>query len=276
MVALYFLGWLIVVFAQDNTVELPTNSTLGTNVTTYNPLKRLIFLTNWGFLIWTGYLLVAAMACTVKMVFWVWSTAHGKREPEVDPADHLQSVVVKWSEDRVGWYQKVQWVLYSLAVPLQFAVVILYWGIILPYSSNIYTAINFHVHLVGGVFAAIDLLTSGVLVSVYHMYCIIFLGILYIVFSSVYDVYGGTSIWEDPFIYAILDYTGNPGLAVGVAIGTVFAFTPVVYLATYALAGVRRWLVHKCRARCCCDCSNTSKAGEESIVPLKEPPSGNV
>ena len=283
IVALYFLGWLIFLFADDTTVVVTSNSNNGTNgtndttnVITYNTLKRLIFLTNWGFLTWSVYLFIAAAACTMKMVLWIWNTAHGRREPEVDPADHLHSVVVTWSEDRVAWYQKVHWVVYTAVIPLQFAVVILYWTIILPFTSNIYNALNFHVHLLNGVFAAVDLLTSGILVSIYHMYGIIFIGVMYVLFSGIYDAFGGTNVREDPYIYNVLDYTGAPGLAVGLAIATVFVFVPILYLIIYALAAARRWLSQKCRASCYDDRSNTSDIGTESVVPLEKIDSGHV
>ena len=268
IVALYFLGWLITLFAIDTTTVLPSSNGTNATVITYHPLKRLIFLTNWGFLTWNVYLFIAAVACTVKMVFWVWNTVHGKREPELDPADHLHSVVVTWSEDRVAWYQKVQWVFYTAIIPLQFAVVILYWTIILPFTSNIYNALNFHIHLLNGVFAAIDLFTSGVVVSIYHMYGIVSIGIIYVIFSGIYDAFGGTNVREEPYIYNVLDYTGGPGLAVGLALATVLVFVPILYLITYGVAALRRWLTHKYRAKCCYDDYRTSDIGE-SVVPLK-------
>ena len=271
IVALYFLAWLIFLFADNTITVLPFSN--GTNVTviTYHPLKQLIFLTNWGFLTWTVYLFVAAVSCTVKMVFWIWNTCHGKREPEVDPAEHLDFVVVKWSEDRVAWYQKVQWIVYAAVIPLQFAVVILYWTIILPFTSNIYNALNFHIHLLNGVFAAIDVLTSGILVSIYHVYSIVIIGIFYVLFSGIYDAFGGTSIREDPYIYRVLDYTGSPGSSIGLAVSTVFVFVPILYLIMYAVVAVRRWLAHKCRARWYYDSTSSSTNGiAESVVPLKQ------
>ena len=205
--------------------------------------ELLAALTIWGFIVWVVYLIVAAAACTVKMAFWIWSTAHGRREPEVDPADHLQSVVVGWSEDRVAWYQKAQWVLFVLAVPLEVGIMVLYWSLLSASDPDKNSVFNYHVHMVGGLVALIDVFTSGIVMSVYHVYLLLVCSIIYSVFNRVYyDVTGR-------IIYPVLNYATNPGQAAVVIVGTIFVFMPLLYLLIYSISAARRWLVHRCRPR---------------------------
>lgn len=228
MVALYFLGWLIYVFVAAREPKS----------------KLLIFLTIWGFIVWTLYLLVAAMSSTVKMGFWIWNTALGEREPELDPADHLQSVVVTWSEDRVAWYQKVHWVLFILGVPVQICVMLLYWTLLSGMDANRESAENYNLHLLGGLIGLIDVFVSGVILSLYHLYLVIGYGCVYTVFTGIYYAANGTNPRGDRYIYPILDYGNNPGTSAAVGIATSLVVVPLIYLLTYGISVVRRWLAH--------------------------------
>ena len=244
--ALYFLGWLIAVFAESGALDLTANTTQSANGTARgHHLPPLVFLTIWGFIVWVVYLLVAAMACTVKMVFWVWSTAHRKREPEVDPADHLQSVVVKWSEDRVAWYQKVQWVLFVLGVSLEVGIMVLYWTLLSSGDPGRNSVGNFHVHLIGGLVGLIDVVTSGIVLSLYHVYLLFVCSITYAIFSRVYyDITGN-------IIYPVLDYANRPVQAAVIDVVTIFLFMPLLHLLLYSISAVRRWLIYRCRPNVC-------------------------
>ena len=203
--------------------------------------ELLAALTIWGFTIWVVYLIVAAAACTAKMVFWIWNTVNGRREPELDPDDHLDSVVVKWSEDRVAWYQKVQWFLFVLGVSLEVGIMVLYWSLLSADDEDRNSVFNYHLHMIGGLVALIDLFTSGIVMSVYHIYLLVVCSIIYSVFNRVY--YDATG----RIIYPVLDYATNPGQAAVVVVGTVFVFMPLQYLLLYFISAARRWLVHRCR-----------------------------
>lgn len=203
--------------------------------------ELLAALTIWGFIIWVVYLMVAAAACTAKMVLWIWNTVNGRREPELDPDDHLDSVVVKWSEDRVAWYQKVQWLLFVLGISLEVGIMVLYWSLLSADDENRNSVFNYHLHMIGGLVALIDLFTSGIVMSVYHVYLLFVCSIIYSVFNRVY--YDATG----RIIYPVLNYATNPGQAAVVVVGIVFVFMPLLYLLLYFISAARRWLVHRCR-----------------------------
>ena len=226
IVALYFLGWLIFVF-----VNVPN-------------AKLLIFLTIWGFITWVLYLLVAALSSTAKMVLWIWKTAHGRKEPELDPADHLNFVVVTWAEDCVAWYQKVHWVLFAIAIPVQICIMVLYWTLLSSMDPNRESAENYNLHLLGGLVGLVDIWVSGIVLSIYHLYWGMVYGCVYTVFSGIYYAANGTNIRGDPYIYPILDYGNMPGLSVGIVLATSFIIVPLIYLLMYALGAGRRWLAH--------------------------------
>ena len=229
IVTVYFLGWFAYVF-----VAVPQ-------------AKLLIFLTIWGYITWVLYLLVAALSSTVKMVFWIWNTVHGKREPELDPADHLHSVVVTWSEDRVAWYQKVQWVLFVMGVPVQICIMVLYWTLLSSQDPHRESPENYHLHLLGGLVGLLDIFVSGIVLSIYHLYWGILYGCTYSVFTGIYYAANGTNIGGDRYIYPILDYGRNPGISAGIVLATSFVVVPLIYLFAYAISAGRRWLAHRYR-----------------------------
>ena len=206
--------------------------------------KLLIYLTIWGFIAWTLYLLVAAMSSTVKMGFWIWNTARGRREPELDPADHLNSVVVTWSEDRVAWYQKVHWVLFIIGVPVQICIMLLYWTLLSHLDPNRDSAENYNVHMLGGLVGLVDVFVSGIILSVYHLYLVVAYGCAYTVFTGIYFAANGTDPRGNPYIYPILDYGNNPGTSSAIALATPLVIVPLIYLLVYGISLVRRWLAH--------------------------------
>ena len=261
IVALYFLAWLIYVFAA---VQEP---------------KLLIFLTIWGFITWVLYLLVAALSSTVKMVFWIQKTLRGRRESDLNPADHLHSIVVTWSEDRVAWYQKIHWVLFVMAIPLQICIMVLYWTLLSSLDPNRESADNYNLHLLGGLVGLVDIFASGIVLSIYHLYWGVVYACVYSAFTGIYYAADGTNINGRPYIYPILDYGRNPGTSAGIVLATSLVVMPLIYVLVYAIIAGRRWLAHRYQLwlyRCLHSSFERDSEAETHPVPLEEESSFNV
>ena len=60
-------------------------------------------------------------------------------------------------------------------------------------------------------------------IRLHHAWVPYIFGIIYIIFTITYWRLGGTGKNGEAYIYPILDYSGNPGLAAGTIIGLFFA-----------------------------------------------------
>ena len=231
ILALYFLPWLIV-----RAVE-------------FDHITYFLYLTDWAIIIWVLYLLIAASASTVKYIFHMYAIVVGKNDvnptsendPESDTEDSSpESIYLNWREDNIAWYQKIHWVFFNIALPLEVGVTFLYWSLLhqpgFPISGT-----NVNHHLMPGVIAVIDIWAVGIVLNIYHVYMIIVLEVIYGIFTLIYWAAGGVDFVGNTYIYYYLDYTNNPGLAAGTLIGCFFFF-PFLYLVLYGINLLRRWL----------------------------------
>jgi hypothetical protein len=226
----------------------------------FSPAYLFIYLTIWGFILWTLYLLISASASTAKMIFWIVAFCKGRgntnererTEEDANEVDERGYEVVSWGDDRIAWYQKVQWVFYQLGPILQIAILLLYWSLLFHTMTpaQVYNAENFNVHMTGGVMAVVDIIANGIPISIYHVYIPFTFGVVYSVFTGVYYAAGGTDPYGNPFIYPTLNYEAAPGASAGIVIAVTFLFLPLLHVGMYALSCFRRWLSYHLRLWC--------------------------
>lgn len=239
IIALYYLAWLVFLFSDLNV----------------STAYQLIYLTIWGFITWSLYLLISAVSCTFKIFLCIIQTCRRRNGgngwnshmAEPNEEEEISYEVVSWEDDQVAWYQKVQWVFFTLGATMQISIVILYWSLLFPLkeSPEVYNAPNLNTHLSGGIVAIIDTFVNGITISIYHVYWPIIYGIVYLVFTGVYYVGGGTDPQGNAYIYYLLDYNTDPGRAVGASLASAFILVPLVHTALYLLSCLRRWLASR-------------------------------
>ncbi len=92
----------------------------------------------------------------------------------------------------------------------------------------------------------IDFTVCGMPVRLHHAWVSYIYGIIYILFTIIYWRLGGTGGNGKPYIYPILDYSGNPGLAagtilgLGVAIFLIHAFWTGLYILKQKIYGTQK------------------------------------
>ena len=227
-----------------------------------------IYMTNWGMLTWVLYLIVSALSCTVKFTFDMYARIKGNNSvnTEVELAerkdvesgntatDHSNvNIYDDWRTDNVAWYQKIHWVLYNNSIPIEIGIAIIYWALLYEPSADmtsIAIGVNFNTHLTPALIALLDVWISGIILNIYHFYIILLYGVVYGAFSLIYFAAGGMDQEGNRYIYSILDYGGNPGLAAGVLLGSVFVFFPFCYVLCYLITLPRRWLSSKLHQSC--------------------------
>ena len=159
---------------------------------------------------------------------------------------------VTWSEDELSWYQKVHWVMFQMALLIQLGILILYWALLFENDNPMtkYHPANFHVHLLGGIMSLVDVGVSGVIISIYHIYIGMIYGSVYSIFSGIYYAAGGKGINGTDYIYPVLDYSTNPGQAVGLDFIVLLVLLPAMHCSIYAFSLLRRWAVYHFRRHC--------------------------
>ena len=160
-------------------------------------------------------------------------------------------------KDGTVWYQKVQWLLFTIGTEAAIAVSILYWALL--YRGGTIGHVNIATHTLNGIIALVDIGITGVPVRILHfVYPVIFCS-SYSVFTGVYYGAGGTNVFNQTYIYPVLDYESSPGLASGVIVGVSLVFCPLIHLIVWGLYLAREGLLHLLKHACCKRCLDDEK-----------------
>ena len=198
----------------------------------------MIYLSNWGYLIWMAYLLSAAVAVTLNFIrAWtcpqvVYFPRQRSTSPETRPDPHNASgrCSCRGVTDHTNFCDKLTWFLYLIGGEVAVLIAILFWTT--QYSTSGATGpVSFHLHLINAVAALVDLWISGVPVYLLHFVYIQLFAATYVSFTGVYYTFNDTMA-----IYPVLDYHSNPGLAAGLVVGVVLfgaVFVHILFLAQY-------------------------------------------
>ncbi|XP_047985609.1 protein rolling stone-like [Leguminivora glycinivorella] len=199
----------------------------------------LVYLTTW------GIIMVFAMAASG---LYVSLCAAKKMIPEVG---------------KPPWYVMLYWVLFNISVSLAIVVTLLYWRLLSENASKYgiherYFWLETSLHGFNAVLVLIELFASRTPVRLAHIYQPLLLGVVYTIFSKIYQKAGGTGAHGEPYIYKFLDWS-EPQVTLQTTIGVALMII-VLYVFLWALAFVRDWL-----SRLCC---STKQPIIEHIVPI--------
>jgi len=165
-----------------------------------------IFLTHWMLTIQTIY-------------FWlIWWTSR--------QADLMESGVKPKSAE-MPCYAKTAWVLQDIAIPGTFLVFVLYWALVVPTKTEPPTLISYFTHGVNFLVMLVDVYVSRQPYYLLHGIYIGILGLLYLLFTYIYYVAGGTDCNGNRYIYAALDWS-DPGSTSTLAVILLFIVLPVI------------------------------------------------
>ena len=219
--AVYFFSWLIV-----------------SGVKSTGPIY-FIFLTNWCFIAFNLYLIVAAVSTTTKYLL-----VHFLRPTEGVLSKSEEFEIKKpsgfcgYSDNSIAWYQMIQWLLFNLAITLAFAVMILYWALL--YGGGAVDGINANTHLVNGLVALVEVWVTGIPVNFLHLIYSMVFGVVYCVFTGIYFAATSEAVYP-----GVIDFGSNLGLAVGIQVGVVLGFLPLIHIIVFYLQYLARfWILY--------------------------------
>lgn len=139
---------------------------------------------------------------------------------------------------------KVSWVVHNIAANIAPLVTLIYWAFV--YVPGQYAdGSNINAHAINSVLIAIDVLLSSTPFRVFHLVYPVLYSLIYSLFTVIYWAAGGTNEEGQSYIYAIMNYEKNAGLAVLMAVMFVLLAVPLSQFLLYGLFRFRMWLVEK-------------------------------
>ena len=202
------------------------------------------FLTNWAFIAYNLYLIIAALSTTTKFltVHVIYRQCYGEAELDrVQNEDYSlksPSGCCGYSDNKLTWYQMIHWFFFNIGNIQAFGILILYWGIL--YREGPVSGTSINTHLINGLISIVDLWVSGLPVNLLHLFWIMIYGAIYGIFTGVYFVISGASV------YPVLDYEDGIGLAVGLVVGVTLVFLPLVHILIFYLQYLARFWIMRC------------------------------
>ena len=207
---MYFINWLVI-------------SGVSASSPTY-----FIFLTNWAFLVFNAYLIVAAFAVTAKYI-----SVHLICRPPEEEFSHRYEVRTRapagccgYSDNSINWYQMLQWVFYLLGTELAVTITLLYWALL--YRGTTIDGVNANTHLVNGICALLEVWISGIPVNTLHVIYTMIFGSVYVIFTGLYFKES-----EGNIVYTVVDYKNAVGQAIGICILVVLIVVPAIHFAIF-------------------------------------------
>ncbi|KAG5670109.1 hypothetical protein PVAND_000392 [Polypedilum vanderplanki] len=113
---------------------------------------------------------------------------------------------------------KVFWFLSNISIVLALLISIVYWATLYDWSKGLLTVLDFLIHAMNSVAMLIDLFIVLHPMYFFHVIYSLGVGLLYLIFSIIYYVSGGTDINGNDYIYSILNWN-----KAGQTTGIVFA-----------------------------------------------------
>lgn len=132
-------------------------------------------------------------------------------------------------KDNTIWYQKIQWLLFTVGNETAFAAAIFYWA--LTYKTG--TTVSHIVILTRAVAAAVaflDVWVSGLPIRLLHFIYPVIFGAFYVIFTGIYYAARGVNSMGDRFTHPVLDYGGSPGTAAAYGIVSTLVVLPLIHL----------------------------------------------
>ena len=221
-------------------------------ISSNNPLF-FIYLTHWGLLVYTFHFLWSATFVTIRYFqvhVFCKKTYEVPREKETSYQLYDKPVgCCGVREDSTFWYQKVQWLLFTVGNGTALAITVLFWSVLYRPEDSI-DHISLVVHAVNGVVALLDIWVSGVPVRILHViYTIFFCGV-YSAFTGIYFAAGGVNDDGDRFVYPALNYEKDPGTASAYVILSSLVLVPLLHLFVWGVYLLREGLLYLIKHVC--------------------------
>jgi hypothetical protein len=189
----------------------------------------LIWLTNW-----TG-MLTACYAVTFCCTTFVAAAEASRKEDDISSNGS--------SESTIPLVVRVFWGVKAAAPTFQIVINIMYWAILYNPAWATLSAVNVIAHGGIGAMTVLDLLaTSRVpfgksVLDLLHTY---YFGLTYLGFNLIFTLIPGSRNQDgQPYVYEIMAWKSNPGLAIIIVTAVIVVFIPVSFAVALGMTALR-------------------------------------
>ena len=108
---------------------------------------------------------------------------------------------------------------------------------------------NASTHGVNSVYVVMDLFITATPIRVLHAYHSSLYGLIYIAFSVVYVYAGGTDPSGNHYVYPILNFIDNPGMAAATTVVAMLIGAPILWVFIFGGYQLRLAMANRCWSR---------------------------
>ena len=162
--------------------------------------------------------------------------------------DEVDEPLVSTGEkDALQWQHKLLWLLHIISSTGGLFVTVGYWTVLK--GNEKVDANNITKHLLNSVFMVIDMWLSRIPVRLIHCFYVFLYFIVYILFSVIYWLLGGTNVEEKQYIYKPLNYNHLEPRIAGLLVLFLLVVLPLLHLFFFGLTKLRDHLYEKFTAK---------------------------
>ncbi|CAD6996699.1 unnamed protein product [Ceratitis capitata] len=220
-VAYLIYRWLIALFFTAVVIDSMLEKEEGSS---FNFWLYFIYLTNWGVMLCMFTNILGAILVTT----WHF---HPEYADKLLNMDSLTSPFV------------IYWSMHIISLVLSVVITIIYWSLLYNAAESSLNATNVLTHACNSIFMFIDLLIVAHPLRLLHMFLPVTFGIIFAIFSFIYQKCGGLNRRGKPYIYHVVDWR-EPLNATLVVIG-VLLLTCCIYTILFTVYKLRTLLYRR-------------------------------
>ena len=162
------------------------------------------------------------------------SRSNEEVKSSVNPLEVMQQIPM-------SSYHEALWLVFNIAANSALLVTATNWD----YAGFEVDGLIVTTQILNTVFVLAEILLSTVPVRLFHVLYPMIFTTFYVMFSVVYWACQGRNTPGQPFIYSVLDYSGNPKQSIGIVLGIFFLGLPLAQLVLFIVFRIRVWLSRK-------------------------------
>ena len=215
-----------------------------------------MFLTSWAYSalclhLWTATILTVSHAISHRHFFCLAPPLHRSMGTPISGTDSdldfqedgQEEVGFLMPSDRLPWYCKISWMLFSTVANGAIIVSVVYFAALYPqiYSKGQFPgAADFNLHGINSVIILLELALSALPVRLLHAVFTMVFGAAYVTMSALlYAFYSKDAIYPD-----VLDWN-HPGATAGTVCGLILGAVPILQLVLFCLYKLRVFVFRK-------------------------------
>ncbi|XP_065176425.1 protein rolling stone-like [Sycon ciliatum] len=146
------------------------------------------------------------------------------------PYEELSQALGAWR-----WFHSIQQIMFTIALSVSTLITLLYYTLLAPDGSFL----DVSIHALNTAFCFVELCLSNFKLNILQVIYPLIAGVVYIVFTIIYALSGGTDINGNDAIYPPLDWNNKPGNAALLSLLAAFIGVPLVHLIYFGMMKIR-------------------------------------